>query len=312
VGRHFPLRSLALLLLAAAGCTPPAGDLLQGDVEIDGSSTVYLITEAMASSFKKIHPDVNVSVGISGTGGGFKKFAAGETDIQDASRNIKPQEDEACKKAGIEYVKLQVAWDGIAVVVHPDNAWARKMTAEQLRQIWHPDSAAKKWSDVDPKWPNETIKLFGTGTDSGTHDFFTEKINGKEKLIRKDFEASADPNVIVRGVEGNKYAIGFMGLAYYEANKDKLGLVAIAAKKGDPYVTPNKVTVLDGSYKPLSRPLFIYIKKESLKRPEVKAFAEFYLRRDDLVEDVRYVKMSIRQSAAQKKKLEDVLKTLGN
>jgi phosphate transport system substrate-binding protein len=309
------MRTPAYLLAGAlALAAPTAGRAqgLKGDIKIDGSSTVYLITQAMATKFNAQHPDVKITVGLSGTGGGFKKFSAGETDINDASRAIHDAEAEACKKNGIGVVGLQVAWDGIAVVVHPDNTWARKMTVEQLRQIWHPDSAAKKWSDVDPKWPNETIKLFGTGADSGTHDFFTEKINGKEKLIRKDYEATADPNIIARGVEGNKYALGYMGLAYYEANKDKLGLVAVADKKGDPYVQPSTETVLDGTYKPLSRPLFIYIKKESLKRPEVKAFAEFYLRRDDLVAEVKYVKMNTRQANAQKKKLDEALKSLGN
>lgn len=277
-----------------------AQDKLKGEIKIDGSSTVYLITESMATAFKKLHPAVNTSVGISGTGGGFKKFASGETDISDASRKIKPGEAEACGKNNITFTELQVAWDGLAVVIHKDNTWATKMTVEQLKKIFHPDIAAKKWSDIDPSWPNETIILYGAGPDSGTFDYFTEAINGKEKLIRTaDYNASEDDNTLVQGVARNKFAIGYFGLAYYEVHKDKLNVVAIAAKNGDPFITPSIETVLTNTYRPLSRPLFIYIKDSSLKRPEVRQFAEFYMRRTDLVAASKYVPLSNLQLRSQ-------------
>lgn len=307
-----------LMLSALVGCTAiwsapslQAQDL-KGEIKVDGSSTVYLITEAMAANFKKQkgNSNVRITVGISGTGGGFKKFSAGETDISDASRPIRPAEIEACKKNGIDYQEFQVAWDGLAVVIHPANDWAKKMTVEQLRKIWHPDSAAKKWSDVDPSWPNQEIKLFGPGPDSGTFDYFTEVINGKEKLSRKDYEASEDDNVLVNGVAGNKYAMGYFGLAYFEANKDKLAVVAVAAKEGADYVLPDQNTVLTGTYRPLSRPLFIYVKKTSLQRPEVKEFVSFYLRRSDLVRTAKYVKMSARQQEKQRDLFDKTIKAL--
>lgn len=302
---------LAVLATALAAVADlGAQSRLKGEIKIDGSSTVYLITEAVATNFKKLNPDVNITVGISGTGGGFKKFINGETDISDASRAIKPAEAEGCKKNGIAYTDLQVAWDGLAVVINKDNKWAQKMTVEQLKKIWHPDNqkTVMKWSDVDPSWPAEQIKLFGPGPDSGTFDYFTEVINGKEKLSRTDYQASEDDNTLVKGVEGNKYAMGYFGLAYYEQNKDKLNVVAIAQKSGDPYVTPTNETVLGGSYKPLSRPLFIYVKSASLKRPEVQEFIKFYMRRDDLVSAVKYVPMSAFQQVKEQKKLETALK----
>lgn len=285
---------------------------LKGDIRIDGSSTVYLITEAVATQFKKLHPGVNTTVGIAGTGGGFKKFAAGETDISDASRPIKAAEAENCKKAGIAFTELQIAWDGLALIIHPDNTWAKKMTVEQLKKIWHPDTPefknAKKWSDVDSSWPAEPIQLYGAGPDSGTFDYFTEAINGKEKVIRTDYNASEDDNNTIVGIERNKYAIGFLGLAYYESHKDKLGLVAVAPKAGADYVLPSAETVLTKKYTPLSRPLFIYVKNSSLKRPEVQEFVSFYLRRTDLVSSVRYVPMSALQTAKERRKYDEALK----
>jgi phosphate transport system substrate-binding protein len=300
-----PLRWLAtavgLLALLVVGCpsdpTRPQGTNskkreLKGTIEADGSSTVYLISEAMSKGFKKQHPQVSVNVGSSGTGGGFDKFSQGETDISNASRRIKPTELAACQAKGIVPLELQVGWDGLTVVVHPDNDWATKLTVEQLRKIWHPDVAAKKWSDVDPSWPNEPIKLFGAGPKSGTFDFFTEKVNGKERLSRTDYEATEDDNVTVRGVAGNKYALGYFGLAYYERNKDKLKAVAIAEKEGAPYVEPTDKTVIENTYKPLSRPLFMYVKQSSLQaedRPEVKEFVQFVLSNPDLVRSANYI-----------------------
>jgi phosphate transport system substrate-binding protein len=290
---------------------PPGKSLLSGEIKVDGSSTVYLITEKIATNFKRQHPGVNITVGISGTGGGFKKFAAGETDISDASRAIRPAEAEACKKNGIAYLELQVAWDGLAVVVNKENTWAKEMTVEQLKKIWHPETKdfknAKKWSDVNGQWPNEDIKLFGPGADSGTFDYFTEAINGKEKVSRTDYEDSEDDNIIVKGVERSRYALGYFGVAYYEAHKDKLSVVAIASKEGAPYVLPTRENVLTNKYKPLSRPLYIYVKTSSLKRPEVAEFLKYYLRRDDLVADVKYVPLSAEQQVEQQQKLEKAL-----
>lgn len=288
----------------AAEPTPSRQPKLTGEIKSDGSSTVYLIAEAMAANLKHEHPGLRISVGISGTGGGFKKFAAGETDISNASRKIKPAEAEACSKNGVEYVELQVAWDGLSVIVHPENTWAKKMTVEQLRMIWHPDTAAKKWSDVDASWPNEDIRLFGPGPDSGTFDFFTDAINGKEKTSRKDYQASEDDNTIVQGVSGNKYALGYFGLAYYEENKDKLGLVAVATDAKAEFVLPSPETVLSQSYKPLSRPLFIYVSKAALKRPEIAEVARFYLRRGDLVKASKFIPLTDRQQIEQQDLLE--------
>lgn len=282
---------------------------LKGQIKVDGSSTVYLITEAMATNFKKVHPDVRISVGISGTGGGFKKFAAGETDISDASRPIKPAELEACRANGIEPIEFQVAWDGLAVVIHKDNDWARRITVEQLNKIWGPESTVKKWSDVDPSWPNQPIKLFGAGTDSGTFDFFCEAINGKEKLHTKNYTPSEDDNVTVQGVANDKYAMGYFGVAYYEQHKDKLAVCAVKNKAGQ-FTEPSTKAVLDKSYNPLARPLFIYTKPEALKREEVKEFLRFYLRRNEFVSQAKYIPLTEREQRVVQRKLEDELKKL--
>jgi phosphate transport system substrate-binding protein len=286
-----------------------AQDKLKGAIKVDGSSTVYLVTEAVAVNFKKLHPRVDISIGISGTGGGFKKFAAGETDINDASRAIKAQEAEACKKNNINYVELQVGWDGLAVIVHKENTWATKMTMEQLKRIWHPDTAAQKWSDVDPSWPDKTIQLYGAGTDSGTFDYFTEAVNGKEKLIRKDYTASEDDNTTINGVVRNKHAMGFLGLAYAEAHVTKLHMVALKGEKSKSYVEPSLKTVLNRSY-PISRPLFIYVRTDSLKRPEVHGFVDYYLRHPELVSQVKYVPLTNLQQTKVQEKFQKAVKGL--
>jgi len=280
---------------------------LKGEIKADGSSTVLLVTQAVSSAFSKSNPDVKISVGRSGTGGGFKKFAAGETDISNASRPIKAEEKEACAKNNIEYFEFQVAWDGLSVVINKENTWAKNMTAEQLKLIWDKDSKVELWSDVDPSWPKEKIKLFGAGTDSGTFDFFTEAINGKAGQSRTKYEPTEDDNVTVNGVSKDKYAMGYFGVAYYEENKSKLQVVAVAAKKGDPFVEPNTKTVMDKTYKPLSRPLYVYVKKASLKRPEVQEFLKFYLRRDDLVEQAKYIKMDLLMKDEQQSRLEKAI-----
>ena len=246
-------------------------------VKVDGSSTVYPITEAVAEEFQKVNKDVRVTVGISGTGGGFKKFCRGETDISDASRPIKPSEVEICRQSGIEYIEIPVAYDGLAVMVNPKNTWVDYMTPAELKKIWEPEAQGviTRWNQVRPEWPNEEMALFGPGTDSGTYDYFTDAINGKEGASRGDFTSSEDDNVLVYGIAGNKNGLGFFGLAYYEENKDKLKLVPI--DNGNGSVLPSSATVNNGTYQPLSRPIFIYVSTQSAQKPEVKSFIEFYI-----------------------------------
>jgi phosphate transport system substrate-binding protein len=296
---------LGAALPAAAG----AGKDIKGDIKIDGSSTVYLVSEAVAAAFKKEHPGVNITVGLSGTGGGFKKFSSGEIDIQDASRAITPTEAKKCTANGVKYAEIQIAWDGIAVVVNKDNNWANQLTMAQLKKIWQPENNAKTWKDVDPAWPNEKIDLYGPGPDSGTFDYFTEEVNGKTRVTRKDYNASGDPQTMVQGVSRNKYALAYFGLAYYEANAAKLRDVAISDKNGE-YIKPTADTVLSRKY-PLSRPLFIYINEKSLGRDDVRTFCQFYLRRNDIVKDVGYIALSTLQHARQRKKLETAIKAAG-
>jgi phosphate transport system substrate-binding protein len=263
-------------------------------ISVDGSSTVYPITEAAAEEFQTMkRGKVRVTVGISGTGGGFKRFCRGETDVQDASRPIQASEMETCKKAGVKYIELPIAFDAIAVVVNPKNTTLDKISVEDLKKMWVPEAQGKvtKWSDVNPKWPADKLKLFGAGADSGTFDYFTEAIVGKSKSSRGDYTASEDDNTLVQGIASDKGALGYIPFSYYEANKSKLKLLAIdggakAPKKGG--VAPSRETVENGTYYPLSRPLFIYVSEAALKRPEVKEFAQFYL--DKAVELVPSVK----------------------
>lgn len=291
----------ALSVIGLSGCAQPAAPAapeaeapaveeakLSGEIKIDGSSTVFPITEAVAEEFLAVHPDVKVPVGVSGTGGGFKKWIAKETDISDASRPIKDQEAADAKAAGIEFIELEVAFDGLSVLVNPENTWVESLTVEELKKIWAPDSTVKTWQDVRPEWPADAIKLYAPGTDSGTFDYFTEEINGESGAIRPDFTASEDDNVLVQGIAGDKNALGFFGFAYYEENQDKLKLVAIDSGNGP--ILPNFDTIKDGTYTPLSRPLFMYVNKEALSRPEVKSFLTFYLESaKDIVKSVGYV-----------------------
>jgi len=248
-------------------------------IKIDGSSTVYPITEAVAEEYQKAKKGVvKVTVGISGTGGGFKRFCRGETDISDASRPIKDSEIKACQEQGIEFIELPVAYDGLAVVLNPKNTWAKVLTVADLKKIWEPEAKGKitKWNHVRAEWPDAPLKLFGPGADSGTFEYFTEAIVGKAKASRGDFTASEDDNVLVQGVAGDKNAIGYFGLAYYEENKDKLKVAPIDGGKGP--VVPSLQTVENGTYQPLSRPLFIYISTKSAAKPEVKEFVDYYLK----------------------------------
>lgn len=274
---------------------PAAPKELSGDIQVDGSSTVYPITEAVAEEFGKVHKNVKVTVGISGTGGGFKRFCAGETDISDASRPIKQSEIDACAKNNIEYIELPVAYDGLAVMVHPSNTWAQCMTVKELKKLWEPEAQGtiKKWNQIRADWPDKEIHLFGPGTDSGTFDYFTEAINGKGGASRGDFQASEDDNVLVQGIATDPLALGYFGLAYFEENKDKLKLVAIDDENpnnGEGCILPDLETVRKGTYQPLARPLFIYVKKASAERPEVQEFIRFYLQQGaELSAEVGYI-----------------------
>jgi len=294
----FGKRSVALaaaaFALAGMFAARPAG---AGDsmVVADGSSTVYPITEAVAEEFQKANPGVKATIGISGTGGGFKKFCAGETDISDASRPIKPTEVEACAANKIEYIELPIAYDGLAVVVNPKASWVDCMTVAELKKMWEPEAQAtvKKWSQVRDGWPDKDLHLFGPGVDSGTYDYFTEAINGKEHASRGDFQSSEDDNVLVQGISSDPQALGFFGYAYYEENKGKLKLLGIDDGKdedGKGCIKPSRESVEKGEYQPLARPLFIYVKKQSADRPEIQKFVSFYLEKGPaLVGEVGYI-----------------------
>jgi len=255
-------------------------------IEVDGSSTVFPIAEAMAEEFTQENPNIAVTVGVSGTGGGFKRFCAGEIDIANASRPIKQAEADICKAAGIEYMEIPIAYDALTVVINHDNTWLDNITTEQLKKLWEPAAEGKieRWSDLDPSWPNQQISLYGPGTDSGTFDYFTETIVGQTDSSRGDYTASEDDNVLVMGVARDTNALGYFGLAYYLENTDTLKAVAVNG------VLPSAETVKDGTYRPLSRPLLMYVKKSSMTRSEVQGFLRFSLNQaSDLVPEVGYV-----------------------
>jgi phosphate transport system substrate-binding protein len=269
-----------------------------GAIKVDGSSTVYPIAEAVAEEFKKDNAGVDVQIGVSGTGGGFQKFCRAETDISNASRPVKPTEIETCKKNGIDFLELPVAYDGLAVVVNPKNTWAASMTVEELKKLWTPRAQGKitRWNQVRSAWPDREIHLFGAGVDSGTYDYFTEAVVGKEGASRGDFTSSEDDNVLVQGIANDELALGFMGLAYVEQNKGKLKLVAVDDGKkenGDGPVIASAETVRNATYQPLSRPLFIYVARKSADRQEVQKFVESYFTRGkELVPEVGYVPLT--------------------
>jgi len=282
-----PFRPLSLLaaLLAAS----PAFAQI---VKVDGSSTVYPVTEAVAEDFQKAKKQkVKVTVGISGTGGGFKKFCRGETDVSNASRPILKSEMADCQKAGIEYYELPVAFDALTVVINPKNSFIKQLTVAEMKKMWEPAAQGKvtRWNQVNPQWPDQPIKLFGPGADSGTFDYFTEAVVGKAKSSRGDFTASEDDNVLVTGVARDVNGLGYFGYAYYIENKDKLKAVPIVNDKGQA-VEPSMEAVLKGSYNPLARPIFIYVNAKSLGKPEVKEFVEYYLKNGSkLAQEVKYV-----------------------
>jgi phosphate transport system substrate-binding protein len=304
-----------LCIIALTGCQSGGGESsegsLSGTINIDGSSTVYPITEAIAEEFRAVAPDVRVTIGISGTGGGFKKFARGETMISNASRTIKSSEALACVQNNITFVELAVAYDGLAVVVNPQNDWAVSLTTEELKKIWEPAAEGKivKWSQIREGFPDEKLTLLGPGTASGTFDYFTEAIVGKSGASRGDFMPSEDDHVLVQGVSGDKYALGFFGLAYYEENANKLKLVGVDSGNGP--VLPSLETVKDGSYSPLARPIFIYVSNAAGDRPEVIEFVTFYLdQAATLVSEVGYIPLQASEYAQQKQLFEKFLSGL--
>lgn len=284
------------LLLTACGTkdkTESTSGKLTGEIKIDGSSTVYPITEAVAEEFRAKQPDVKVTVGVSGTGGGFKKFGRGEIDINDASRPIKEQEAATCKQNDVNYVELKVAFDGLVIIVNKQNTWVDHFTVEELKKIWEPEAQEKitKWNQIRSTWPAEEFHLYGPGVASGTYDYFTEAIVGKSGSSRGDYTASEDDNVLVQGISGDKNGIAFFGLAYYEENKDQLKLVGVDNGKGP--IIPSIETVKNGSYAPLARPIFIYVTDLAAKRAEVSSFVKFYLSNAaTLVPDVGYISLS--------------------
>ena len=290
---------VSAILMAGCGKKKGEGSELAGSVNIDGSSTVFPISEAVGEEFiLQKGPKVKVKVGESGTGGGFKKFIRKEIDVADASRPIKRSEDSACLAANQQYVELPIAYDGLAIVVNPQNTWVDKLTVKELKKIWEPAAQGKivKWSQIRPGWPDVKINLYGAGTASGTFDYFTEAIVGTSKSSRGDYTASENDNVLVQGVSGDKGGLAYFGMYYYLANKEKLKLVPIddeIADNGAGGIFPSEETVRNGTYAPLSRPLFIYVSKESASKPEVDAFIKFYLDNAEvLVKDAKYIPLT--------------------
>ena len=311
--KNYFLLAIFTLLLAAcgSGSSEKNAEHLTGDIKIDGSSTVYPITEAVAEEFRTIQPDVRVTIGVSGTGGGFKKFGRGETDISDASRLIKDSEIELCAENNIHYHGITIAFDGMAVLVNPSNDWVDFLTVEELKKIWEPaaQGVIMKWNQIRPEWPDKEIRLFGPGIASGTFDYFTEVIVGKSGSSRGDFTASEDDNVLVQGIKGDLYALGFFGLAYYEENKESLKLIPI--DNGNGPITPSFETVKDNSYAPLSRPMFIYVNSLAVERPEVVAFIDFYLDKVGVLSsDIGYIPLPEDKYAEEKAKFKKFVESL--
>jgi phosphate transport system substrate-binding protein len=304
-GKSLSVTATLLVMLITVGCGRSAQDARPGSdapanstssgITLDGSSTVFPISEAVAEEFQKAEKGTRVTVGISGTGGGFQKFCRGEIDISDASRPISATEQDACKKAGVEYIELPIAYEGIAIAVNPKANWVDKVTTAELKTLWAPDAQGKvtKWSQVRKGWPDREIHLFGAGVDSGTYDYFTEAVTGKAKSSRGDFTSSEDDNVLVQGIGGDELALGFIPFAYYEANQGRLKLVPVDDGKkdnGDGAILPSADTIKNGTYQPMSRPIFIYVSNKANQRLEVQKFVDYYLTNaDKLVREVGYV-----------------------
>lgn len=295
--KRFSIAGAVALATATLGLTVSEVRSQSGLVAIDGSSTVYPITEGIAEEFQNEFRSqgYRVTVGVSGSGGGFEKFCRGETDISNASRPIKDSERARCAQNGIEFIEFPVAFDGITVVINPENNWAEEMTVDELKMIWEPSAqgTVDSWDDIRSDWPSNPMSLYGPGSDSGTFDYFTEVIVGEEAASRGDYTASEDDNVLVVGVEKDKYALGYFGYAYYAENQDTLKSVAV--DNGNGPVKPNQQTIESGEYAPLSRPIFIYVKMSALKKPEVKGFVEYYMQEaTPIVSEVGYVPLSRR------------------
>lgn len=312
------LAAAALALTACGGDDASTGSSgssdapaqLSGTVQIDGSSTVAPLSTAAAELYAEQQPKVRVTVGTSGTGGGFEKFCNGEKDISDASRPIKDEEKKACEAKGIAYEEFKIANDALTVVVSKDNTWADCLTVDQLKAMWSPGSKVNNWNQVDPKFPNEPLKLFGPGTDSGTFDYFTAEINGEEGKSRTDYQPSEDDNVTVTGVTGSKGGLGYFGFSYFEENQDKLKALKIDGGKG--CVEPSVKTAQDATYTPLARPLFIYPSVKALSRPEVEDFVEYYVENaNKIAEDAKFVPLNDAQAAELKKALESLKSKAG-
>jgi phosphate transport system substrate-binding protein len=289
------------VLINACGSGQPSstegGAAAPSVIQIDGSSTVFPISEAVAEEFQKANTAIRVTVGISGTGGGFQKFCRGETDISDASRPISASEIEACSKAGIEYIELPIAYDGLALVAHPKNTWASMITVDELKKLWAPEAQGKvmRWNQVRTGWPDREIHLFGAGVDSGTYDYFTEAVVGKQGASRGDFTSSEDDNVLVQGVSSDELALGFLPLAYVEQNKAAMKILPVDdghKENGDGPIVPTSETVRNGTYQPLSRPLFIYVSRKAADRPEVQRFVESYFTAQELLREVGYIELT--------------------
>ena len=297
--------AVLLLLLCLVGC-----DRRPIDIRIDGSSTVFPLTAAITEEYYDRNPTIRMTVGFSGTGGGMTKFARGEIDICDASRRIKPGEVESLQSHGIEFIELTVAFDGLAVIVNPENDWCDCLTARQLKELWRPESGVTRWSDLNSEWPEQEIILYGPGSDSGTFDYFTEAIVGESRASRADYSASEDDNVIVTGVSEDRFAIGYFGYAYYEENQHRLKLLSVDSGSGQ-CVFPNVESVRDGSYRPLSRSLYIYVRKSALARPRVAEFVQFYLdTASQVARDVGYVPVSEEVQARNVKEFQAALDEL--
>ena len=299
---------VCLVMFSAAGCgkkDPQAGgSSLSGSVKIAGSSTVYPVSTAVAEEFNKLHPDVEIPIQSTGTGGGFKNFfIPGKTDINDASRSIKPSEIEKAKANGIEAVELQVAVDAITIIVNPEADFIDDITVEQLKKIWQPENPAQKWSDVDPSWPAEKIELYGPTSASGTFDYFTGEVIGEEGASRSDYQGTEQDNTIVQAVSGSKYAMGYFGMAYYLENKGKVKALSVNGVK------PSIETAKTGKYTPLSRPLFIYVSSESLKRKEVREFVRFYIEQTskEIIKQIGYVPLTQDEMEKNLEKYENAL-----
>ena len=305
--KYLAILLLSGMVLASCGSGGSSEGQLGGEIKIDGSSTVFPITEAVAEEFRSEAPEVRVTVGFSGTGGGFQKFLRGDIGINNASREIKPSEISKAKEKGVEYVRLSVAYDGLAVLVNPKNDWVEDVTIEELKKIWEPSAQGEvtHWNDVRSEWPNEELHLFGPGVASGTYDYFTEAIVGESGASRGDFTASEDDNVLVQGVSTDKYSLGFFGLAFYKENKQKLKLVGVENSSGK-IVEPTMESVSNGTYNPLSRPLFIYVSKPAAQKKNVQKFIHFYLNNAaTLAEQIGYIAMPDSAYQAQIDKFEE-------